>query len=304
MRRTVEFQDQQGYFAFVQNSDVDYLRLAYLQALSIKATQRINKYAIAVDENTKAQITDKHRTVFDYIIDIPFGDDAANDDWKLANNWKLYSCTPFKETVNLDVDILFTRDISHWWDHMRQKDICITTDVMDYHGNVITNRIFRKVFDDNLLLNTYNGFSYFRYSRTMLDFFNAVRMIFGNWDVYRDSICKNVRTTKATTDEVYALAANLIGEEKCYIPGTQPTFTHMKPELQPFNSSQKWTDEVSWTLTNDMDFIVGGYYQMYPFHYQLKEFATDELINRYEERMIYGLEETDSTDVREMATLA
>ena len=285
MKRTVEFQDQQGYFAFVQNSDVDYLRLAYLQALSIKSTQRINKYAIAVDENTKAQIKDKHRKVFDYIIDIPFGDDAKDDDWKLSNNWKLYSCTPFKETVNLDVDILFTRDISHWWDHMRQKDICITTDVMDYHGNVITSRIFRKVFDDNLLLNTYNGFSYFRYSRTMLDFFNAVRMIFGNWDVYRDSICKNVRTAKATTDEVYALAANLIGEEKCYIPGMQPTFTHMKPELQPFNSSQKWTDEVSWTLTNDMDFIVGGYYQMYPFHYQQKDFVTDDLIRRYEEKI-------------------
>lgn len=283
MKRTVDFQDQQGYFAFVQNSEVDYLRLAYLQALSIKTTQRINKYAVAVDPQTKAQITDKHRRVFDYIIDIPFGDDAADDDWKLANAWKLYSCTPFKETVNLDADILFTRDISHWWDHMRQKEICITADVMDYHGNVITDRRFRKVFDDNNLLNTYNGFSYFRYSRTMVAFFTALRMIFQHWDTFRDKVLKNCRIEKPTTDEAYALAALYIGEENCYIPGIQPTFCHMKSELQPFQSSQKWTDEVSWTLTNDMDFIVGGYYQMYPFHYQLKEFVTDELIERYEE---------------------
>jgi len=277
-----QFKDQQGYFAFVQNSgDVDYLRLAYLQALSIKATQRINNYAIAVDENTKAQITDKHRAVFDYIVDIPFGDDAADDEWKLANAWKLYYATPFKETVNLDVDMIFTRDVSHWWDHMRAKDICITTNVLDYRGNLITDRRFRKVFDDNNLLNTYNGFSYFRYSKTMADFFVSARGIFQDWPLFRDNLLKNCRIEKPTTDEVYALAAMLTGEERCYIPGVQPTFVHMKPELQGFHSN-RWTDMTSWTLTEDMDFIVGGYYQMIPFHYQQKDFCSDELIRRYE----------------------
>ena len=282
MKRTIDFQDQQGYFAIVQNSDVDYLRMAYLQALSIKTTQRINKYGIAVDAATKECITDKHCKVFDYIIDIPFGDAAADDEWKLANHWKLYSCTPFKETVNLDVDMIFTRDVSHWWDHMRQKDICITTDVVDFRGNKIGDRRFRRLFDQNHLLNTYNGFSYFRYTKTMADFFQHVKHIFENWPTYRDNVLKNCRIEKPTTDEVYALAALYIGEERCYIPGIQPTFVHMKPELQGFGNN-KWTDMTSWTLTNDMDFIVGGYYQMYPFHYTQKDFCSDELIQRYEE---------------------
>ena len=281
MKRTTEFQDQQGYFTFVQNSDVDYLNIAYLQALSIKATQRINQYAVAVDAPTKALITDQHRKVFDHIVDIPFGDDAQDDEWKLANAWKLYSCTPFKETVNLDADMIFTRDISHWWDHMRQKDICITTDVVDYRGNKITDRKFRKVFDDNNLLNTYNGFSYFRYTKLMVDFFSAAKYIFQNWNIYRDKLLKNCRIEKPTTDEVYALAALMVGEENCYIPGFQPTFVHMKPELQGFGSN-RWTDMVSWTLTNDMDFIVGGYYQMYPFHYNQKDFCNEEIIKRFE----------------------
>lgn len=282
MKRTIEFQDQQGYFAFVQNGETDYLHLAYAQALSVKATQRkVNKYAIAVDEPTKMALTDEHREVFDYIVDIPFGDDAADDDWKLANAWKLYSCTPFKETVNLDCDMLFTRDISHWWNHFRQKDICITTDVVDYRGNKITNRKFRRVFDDNNLLNTYNGFSYFRYTKTMVDFFSTLRVIFQEWDTFRDKVLKNCRIEKPTTDEAYALAALFVGEENCYIPGLQPTFVHMKPELQPFQNSDDWTDMVSWTLTEDMDLIVGGYYQHYPFHYQKKDFITDDLIERY-----------------------
>ena len=282
MIRTEEFKDQQGYFTFVQNSDVDYLRLAYAQALSLKATQRINKYAIAVDPETKELIQDKHRKVFDHIIDIPFGDAAKDDKWKLSNAWKLYSCTPFKETVNLDCDMLFTRDISHWWDLMRHKEICITTDVRDFRGNVSDNRYYRKVFDDNNLLNTYNAFAYFRYSQASHDFFSTSRTIFQNWEVYRDKVLKNCRIQNPTTDEVYAMTAKLLGEERCYLPNTHPTFTHMKPKIQGWDAGLKWTDMVSWTLTNDMDLIVGGYYQQYPFHYHEKDFITDELIERYE----------------------
>lgn len=281
MIRTEEFKDQQGYFCFVQNSDTDYLRLAYAQALSLKATQRINKYAIAVDPETKELITDQHRKVFDHIVDIPFGDDAKDQDWKLQNAWKLYSCTPFKETVNLDSDMLFTRDISHWWDLMRHKEICITTDVRDYRGNISDNRHYRKVFDQNNLLNTYNAFAYFRYSQLSHTFFSTAKTIFQNWDIYRDKVLKNCRIEHPTTDEVYALTAKLIGEQNCYLPTTQPTFTHMKSRIQGWGDVP-WTDMVSWTLTNDMDLIVGGYYQQYPFHYHLKDFITDELIERYE----------------------
>lgn len=282
MKRTEEFRDQQGYFAFVQNSDVDYLRLAYAQALSIKATQRFNKYAIAVDPETKLMLEDKHMKVFDYVVDIPFGDDAKDSTWKIGNAWKLYACTPFKETINLDCDMLFTRDVSHWIHQLRKREICITTNVVDFRGNVAGSRKYRRVFDDNNLLNTYNAFSYFRYSQTSHNFFTAMERIFHNWPVYRDKVLKNCRVEYPTTDEVYALAASEIGQESCYIPGSYPTFCHMKPAIQGWQEMD-WRNAVSWTLTDQMDLIVGGYYQMYPFHYNVKDFITDELINRYEE---------------------
>ena len=78
MKRIKEHDEQIGYFTFVQNNDdTDYLKLAYACGLSLKATQTINKFAIAVDNNTKQQLTDRessfscHCTVC-YQADISF----------------------------------------------------------------------------------------------------------------------------------------------------------------------------------------------------------------------------------------
>jgi 3,4-dihydroxy-2-butanone 4-phosphate synthase len=53
--------EQQGFLTLAINSqEVDYLKLAYLQALSIKKTQKNNKFAVLVDSNTKKEITSTH----------------------------------------------------------------------------------------------------------------------------------------------------------------------------------------------------------------------------------------------------
>jgi len=42
-----------GFITFAQNTNaVDYVRLAYLQALSIKTSNKINSYAVLVDRST------------------------------------------------------------------------------------------------------------------------------------------------------------------------------------------------------------------------------------------------------------
>jgi hypothetical protein len=64
-----------------------------------------------------------------------------------------------------------------------------------------------------------------------------------------------------------------------------PTFTHMKGAINGWNPHMDWRDSVRWTLTNNFDFIVGGYAQHYPFHYFQKTFCTEELVDRYEQRL-------------------
>jgi hypothetical protein len=274
MQRLNKFTEQCGYITVVQNnSTTDYLELAYLQARSIKKTQAIKQYAIMVDGATKQLITDKHREVFDYVLDIPYGDAASEDDWKLANDWKVWCVTPFKETVKLDSDIVFTRDVSHWWDLMRTKEVCIATTVRDYRGDISTARAYRKLFDENNLIDAYNGFTYFRYSKTSTEFYQMVKNIFENWAVFRDSVLKNCRHEKPSTDEVYAIAAKMIGEERCYIPNASIGFTHMKGAINGMALNDVWTDKLYYQL--DSGKLTAGFYrQHYPFHIFDKACAT------------------------------
>lgn len=282
MQRTGDPTDDKGYFTFVQNSPtVDYLNTAYLQALSIKCTQGINKYAIAVDNETKELITDEHKKVFDYIIDIP-DDEATHSEWKLENEWKAWFCTPFKETIKLDSDILFTRNIDHWWKICQAKDVCCASKIRDYEGNISAVDTFRKLHKLNNLPNLYSGFTYFRYTRFSRDFFIAVRDVFQNWPIFRDTVLKECLHDKANTDEAYAIAAVLVGEEDCYNPAQDiPTFVHMKGPINGWPNTD-WTDKVYAQLDDDANLTVGFNRQVYPFHYVNKEFATKEkLIERY-----------------------
>jgi hypothetical protein len=281
MQRLSEFTEQCGYITVVQNnSTTDYLELAYLQARSIKRTQTIMHYAVMIDASTKQLITDKHREVFDYILDIPYGDAASADEWKLANDWKVWCVTPFKETVKLDSDIMFTRDVSHWWDLMRTKEVCIATTIRDYRGDISHARAYRKLLDDNNLIDAYNGFTYFRYSKTSTEFYQMVKNIFENWAVFRDSVLKNCRHEQPSTDEVYAIAAKMIGEERCYIPNTGIGFTHMKGAVNNMSTNDIWTDKLYHQL--DGNKLTAGFYrQHYPFHIFDKVCAA-ELSNLYE----------------------
>lgn len=273
-----------GYITFVQNNGrTDYLRLAYAQALSIKATQQINSYAVVVDDATFGLISDKHRRVFDYIIRMPYGDAAAADKWKLKNEWQAYAATPFDETIKLEADMLFTHTVDHWWDIVSNKDLCFTTQVLDYKGNVATSRAYRQLFDDNCLLNVYNGFYYFKKTPLTKQFFEIAKSLFEHWDTVKNTVLINAENESATTDVVFAVACRLIGDENCYLPGPVPTFAHMKGAINGWELNTNWSDMV-YTEFDNTNLTVGFQRQRVPFHYYQKDFITEELLEFYERR--------------------
>ena len=284
MRSPKSFKEQQGYFTFAQNNDTtDYLTLAYVQALSVKCTQKINKFAVAVDARTKEYVTDKHRAIFDYIIDIP-DDLAAHSSWKLKNEWKAWWLTPFKETVKLESDLLLTTNIDHWWAGYRHHEVLLTSNVLDYEGNVSNTRDYRRLFDDNLLPNVYNGFMYFRFGQKSLKFFLYAQHVFENWDLYKTKVLNNCRDPEPTTDVAYAIAASMLGVEQCTNPAlSYPTFAHMKGAISGFESNARWTDKLYSQIDKDLNLTIGFTRQQYPVHYYLKDFITPEVVEKYEQ---------------------
>ena len=264
-------------------AEVDYLQLAYVQAMSIKLTMPGSLYAVAVDKHTLAQVTEQHRKVFDYVVTID-NDLAENETWKLSNEWQAFYLTPFKETIKLESDIVFTRSIAHWWTAFRLKNVVLSTGCRDYQQELSTSREYRKLFDDNELPDTYSGLMYFRYTREATQFFRLAEQIFKNWAYLRDNVLLNCRDDNPTTDVVYALTAKLLGVEDCTLPSLDfINFVHMKPAINLWTSTP-WPELV--VCETDLPMIrIANTNQYHPVHYHEKSWVSDELVKEYEHEL-------------------
>jgi len=278
--RITPHQEQQGFVTIAQNTaEVNYLDLAYVQAMSIKTTMPGAKYAVIVDEYTASCVATVHRKVFDYIITLP-DDSALDDEWKLANEWKIFYLTPFKETIKLEADIVFPRSIKHWWNTFRLKNIVLSTDCKDFMGNNVINTSYRKVFVDNDLPNVYSGLMYFRYSQEAAEFFKYAEDIFKNWTGIMQRALHNCADEKPTTDVVYAIAAKILGIEKCTLPLDFINFVHMKPDVNNWPNAD-WPQIAPCEL--DLPMIrINNVNQYHPVHYHVKSWVTPEIIAEYE----------------------
>jgi hypothetical protein len=279
-----QHKEQLGFVTFAQNTtEVDYLELAYLQALNIKATQKNNRYAVIVDAATREKINDHHRRTFDYIIDLPCDYNDPANDRKFANEWQAFYLTPFKETIKIESDLLFTRSIDHWLPALRLRDVCLSTGAKTYQGKTSTARQYREVFDSNNLPDVYNGLMYFRYSQLATEFFQTAHQVFTNWATIKD-ILKNCREDTPSTDVLYAVTALLVGPELTAMPTMDfINFVHMKSGIQGWSDAHTWLETVVTERDGDM-IRINNLNQLDPVHYYDKNYATPELVKYYESR--------------------
>jgi hypothetical protein len=278
----MQFKEQQGFVTFAVNSPItNYLELAYLQCLNIKATQQQNSYAVIVDQDTDKLITDQHRQVFDYVVvmndvDRVFGTPFAYE--SLVNHY-----TPFKETIKLESDLLFTRTIDHWWTALRLKNVCLSTGAKNYLNVQSTVRKYRELFDLNSLPDVYNGLMYFRYSKESVEFFKIAHLVFVHWAQISQEL-QLYNSIAPSTDVVYAIVAQIIGEELVTMPTMDfINFVHMKSGFNGWSDARTWLE----TVTNERDgdvIRINNLNQYDPVHYYDKTYATKELIEYYESR--------------------
>jgi hypothetical protein len=270
-------QAQQGFLTLACNtSKCDYLELAYVQAMSIKVVMPTALYAVAVDAETESRITSRQRQVFDYVVQVD------KTDWPMSQEPVLFWKTPFKETIKLESDLLFTRNINHWWTALRLRNVVLSTNCRNIEDQVVVDREYRKFWQDNDLPNVYNGMMYFRYTKEAVDFFMLARQLFDNYEYLRDNVLLNCREEKPSTDVIYSLAAKIIGIENCTIPSLDFfNFVHMKPHIQGWAGTTEWCD-VAVSEVDPPVIRINNLNQYNPVHYHVKHWITDTIINKYE----------------------
>lgn len=278
----MNYKNDIGFLSIAQNSKFNYLELAYLQAISTKLTMPESKYAVIVDINTMNSFKDQYWNAIDYVIPLD-NDYAKNEDVKFLNEWQVLKLTPFKETIKLESDLLITRDISHWINAFRLRDIVLSSGAKDFRQDLSPSRTYRQIFDLNELPDIYNGLMYFRLTELSFKFFSIAKELFLEWDLIKQSLkrCNNI---EPSTDLIYAIAAKIIGVEKCTLPLNWINFVHMKPAINKL-PQQPWFKSVIQEIDAPM-LRIGNLNQYYPVHYCDKDWINEEIIKEYENGLL------------------
>lgn len=271
-----------GYLIVVSSSkDIDYLKLAYALALSIKNTQPdgYGHVALVIDDKSKI-IELKSPWVFDHIIE-----------WNQETFWDgrswMDKLSPFDYTVCLDADMIFTRDYSHWIDYFIENcELYISPKAYTYRGELISNDFYRKTFTANNLPSLYSFYTFFKKdSETCLEFFSLGRHIIKNPKEFSNLFLAEHRPKVLGTDEAFSLSAKLLGiENEIAYTLDFPRVVHMKPMVQNWPwPADDWTDHIGFYLNTAGELKLGNYKQFDIVHYVNKDLITDEVISILEE---------------------
>lgn len=282
--------NNRGFLTIAQNNnDTNFIKLAYALALSLKSSQsKYNKLSIAV--TNKTEVPENYKWAFDNIIEIPWGDAAINSKWKLENEWKLYHITPYDETIKLDTDMIFTNDISNWWDIFSQREVCIPTKVYNLQNEIVENNYYRPGYCENNLPKLHTAFMYFKKSDTAHELFSMAEIITQNWERFYWSYMPINSPKVFSTDTTFSLASKISElNEKVINPwDNYLTFTHAKTRLHHWGDlyqDEDWSNFLPFNITPNLECFIGCYRINKPLHYHLKHLITDEIISFYENKV-------------------
>jgi hypothetical protein len=271
-----------GYLIVVaKHETVDYLKLAYALALSIKNTQKLGYDQIALVINDKTLIDNlKSPWVFDQVIE-----------WNQETFWDgrswMDKLSPFDNTVCLDADMLFTRDYSHWIEYFIENcELYVANKSYTYRGEEVYDTHYRKTFIKNKLPNLYSLYTFFKKDSVLVkQFFDLGRDIIKNPTEFSNVFLSEYKPKLIGTDEAFALSAKIldISDQISYTLDF-PRVVHMKPMVQNWPwPANAWSDHVGFYINRKGHIKIGNYQQYDIVHYVEKDKITDEVINILEE---------------------
>ena len=271
-----------GYLIVISKNDsVDYLKLAYALALSIKNTQRegFDKVALITDDVQSVKRL-KSPWVFDRVIK-----------WDQETHWDgrswMDKLSPWDQTICLDADMLFFRDYSHWVEYfIENTELYIPNKSYTYRGEVVIDSYYRKTFVHNNLPNLYSFYTFFKKdSEIAEEFFSLGRYILKNPNEFKNLFLEKYIPKVVGTDEAFSLAAKILDiQDDISYDLEFPKVVHLKPMIQNWPwPADKVSDHVGFYFDLQGKLKIGNYQQQDIVHYNEKNYVTDEIISILEE---------------------
>jgi alpha-N-acetylglucosamine transferase len=257
-------------------SGKEYVKQAYLCALSIKKTQEINSVSIITND----ELPDEYHSVFDNVIEIPW--QTGTDFYRTEDRWKIFHVTPYTETIVLDTDMIFLSNIDYVWIYLEKYDVCFTTNVQTYKGTTVKDSYYRQAFAKNNLPNIYCAFHYFKKNDIGLQYYKQLELICKNHEEFYDIYLKKLKPRLSSMDINHAIAVLNTDLEKysCNLL----SFVHMKSKVQDWTApNDNWLDDIPYYMDDDCNLKIGNYSQLGVFHYTEDKFC-NQIMEKYNVR--------------------
>jgi alpha-N-acetylglucosamine transferase len=274
-----------GYLLIANNTDtIDYVKLAYICALSIKYTQPKDINQIAVVTTTPELVGKlKCSWVFDQIIEYtgPVG---------MASRSRAYNLTPYDETVLLDSDMMFLKPMNHYWYYLNDHYLCVANNPQNYKEQPFKYGYYRKVFEDYQLPDVYNAWTYFKKDPRTQEFFDLVKLMTDNPDPFIKKFLPESGLKTLPTDEAFALAIKILDiEDQVTHLHAFPPLTHMKPMVQGWQGFYSdWRSKVRFTMDRNERVRIGVWPQRELCHYVDKDIISQPMIEILESNEIWN----------------
>ena len=261
-----------GIVVVAQNNETDnYVDQAVVLALSLKAANSETPVSIITND----QIEEADKAVFDQVIEIPWGDKAADTDWKIENRWKVFHVSPYDETIVLDTDMIALDNIDHWWEFLKNYDLYFTTNVLTYRNEKVSSGYYRDAFLNNNLPNIYTGMYYFKKTKFTHHFFSYLEIVMQYWEEFYDLFVPESKPKHMSVDVCAAITCKLLDyTNKVTNPNIlTPSFVHMKSKVQNWkNSRNNWIDTINPYMDEQCELKIGNFRQTGLFHYTESKF--------------------------------
>lgn len=265
-----------GFVLIALNNTIDYTRLAYACALSIKHSQPNGRNHVTVFTNDVGAFTQYQIKGAIDCVKRYHGPDGMD------SRSRVYELTPYEHTIFLDSDMLILDAID--WSVFDSRYLYVASSAVDFRNKQIEGYgPYRKLFEQYRLPNLYNAFTYFKKSdpRTQ-EFFDLVEAITDNPREFITKFLPGCPLLTMPTDEAFSLAAMILDIDD-EITSDLIKITHMKSMLQNWGADEKWTARIRLTMDNTGNTKIGVWPQYGLLHYVDKSAIDDTILATLEE---------------------
>lgn len=267
--------NNQGYITLATTESE--VRNAANLAISLRLCDRTRPICLVIPQFDI--VPSKYEDLFDFIVQLPFGNTSANDDSLMVNVWQLFYCTPFDETLFVSPYTIATANIESFWDTTMHDDLIFPVYTINFKNEQSSTQSRNLVFESNQLESIYSDIFFFKQSKRVSDFFKMADVVFQNWRAVFQQFIKEHRPAQFDLSVAFSLSGYLLGES---LKPTVDQLTYITLAIDSIEETElqdEWRSHLNVWVYNGNQIKVNNFRQLGFFVYNDYKLITDRIEN-------------------------